>query len=73
MIALFRLAVVTAVGARQPISEWTDDLESLMEASLKYERDHLRIERVVGAFEVAEIPDEVWEQAQEDFVEAKAA
>ena len=67
MIALYRLAVVTAVGARQPISEWTDNIDEIMSASLKYEREHLRIERVVGQFETAIIDESIWEQAHKDF------
>ena len=65
MIALYRLLVITPLGARKPISEWSDNLDLIMEASLKYDREHLRIERVIGRLEISEVPVE----AQEEYLE----
>ena len=65
MIALYRLVAVTALGARMPVSEWTDDLDQIMEASLKYKREDLRIERVTGILEISEVPEE----AQNEYLE----
>lgn len=62
MIALYRLLAVTALGARMPVSEWTDNLDLIMEASLKYTREDLRIERVIGSLEISEVPEEAQEE-----------
>ena len=61
MIALFRLTLTTTLGVRKPLTPWTDDLDMIMEEAIKYEREHLRIERVMGQFESAEIDEEALE------------
>ena len=57
MIALYRI-VTTKGEERVPVSEWSDDLDSLMEEALKLDHKHLLVQRVVGELEVAEVPNE---------------
>lgn len=65
MIALFRLATVTDTEDSKytlPITEWTDDLASLLEGVAPEDRQGVQVERIVGDREVAEVPDETWEE-----------
>lgn len=63
MIALFRLATVTEDSKYSlPITEWTDDLASLLEGVAPEDRQGVLVERIAGDREVAEVPDETWEE-----------
>jgi len=69
VIQLYRLSLISEVGERRPVTEWSDDLDGLLANALHYERAHLRVERVTGAYETSEVTESVWEQMQEDFGE----
>lgn len=62
MIALFRLSTISELGVRTPITEWSDDIDGLLENTQHINREHLRVERIVGERELAEVPEEVWEK-----------
>ena len=63
MIALFRLATLSEDSKyTTPITEWTDDLASLLEGVPPEDRQGVQVERIVGDREVAEVPDETWEE-----------
>lgn len=62
MIALFRLSAISELGVRTPITEWSDDIDGLLENTQHATREDLRVERVVGERELAEIPEEVWKE-----------
>lgn len=67
MIQLYRLSLVSEVGERRAVTEWSDDLDGLLASALHYNREHLRVERVTGAYETSEVTEAIWEQMQEDF------
>lgn len=67
MIQLYRLSLVSEVGERRAVTEWSDDLDGLLANALHYNREHLRVERVTGAYETSEVTEAIWEQMQEDF------
>ena len=62
MIALFRLSAISELGVRTPITEWSDDIDGLLENTQHANREDLRVERIVGERELAEVPEEVWEE-----------
>lgn len=62
MIALFRLSAISELGVRTPITEWSDDIDGLLENVQHANREDLRVERIVGERELAEVPEEVWEE-----------
>lgn len=62
MIALFRLSTISELGMRTPITEWSDDIDGLLENTQHVNREDLRVERIVGERELAEIPEEVWQE-----------